>query len=194
MYRILLVDDEILVRDAIKENIDWKSMDCQLVGDCENGKQAADFVKSHPVDIVLTDILMPYMDGMELSHFLHDNYPEIVIVIFSGFGEFEYAKKAIQYNVSEYMLKPVTAMELREVIGKMKEKVDLQRKEKKKIESLTKTSQDYHKNALVIRSKAIESLVSCTRDVHNIINLRKKWKGICSQVPFIVLKYRQGCI
>ena len=165
MYRILLVDDEILVRDAIKENIDWKSMDCQLVGDCENGKQAADFVKSHPVDIVLTDILMPYMDGMELSHFLHDNYPEIVIVIFSGFGEFEYAKKAIQYNVSEYMLKPVTAMELREVIGKMKEKVDLQRKEKKKIESLTKTSQDYHKNALVIRSKAIESLVSCTRDV-----------------------------
>ena len=165
MYRILLVDDEILVRDAIKENIDWKSMDCQLVGDCENGKQAADFVKNHPVDIVLTDILMPYMDGMELSHFLHDNYPEIVIVIFSGFGEFEYAKKAIQYNVSEYMLKPVTAMELREVIGKMKEKVDLQRKEKKKIESLTKTSQDYHKNALVIRSKAIESLVSCTRDV-----------------------------
>ena len=165
MYRILLVDDEILVRDAIKENIDWKSMDCQLVGDCENGKQAADFVKSHPVDIVLTDILMPYMDGMELSHFLHDNYPEIVIVILSGFGEFEYAKKAIQYNVSEYMLKPVTAMELREVIGKMKEKVDLQRKEKKKIESLTKTSQDYHKNALVIRSKAIESLVSCTRDV-----------------------------
>ena len=73
MYRILLVDDEILVRDAIKENIDWKSMDCQLVGDCENGKQAADFVKSHPVDIVLTDILMPYMDGMELSHFLNQS-------------------------------------------------------------------------------------------------------------------------
>lgn len=54
-------------------------------------------------------------------------------MIFSGFGEFEYAKKAIQYNVSEYMLKPVTAMELREVIGKMKEKVDLQRKEENRI-------------------------------------------------------------
>lgn len=170
MYRILLVDDEILVRDAIRENIDWKSMDCELVGDCENGKQAADFVKTHPVDIVLTDILMPYMDGMELSHFLHDNYPDIVIVIFSGFGEFEYAKKAIQYNVSEYMLKPVTAMELREVIGKMKEKVDQQRKEKKRLESLTKTSQDYRKNAAVIRSKAIEALVSCTRDVQESLN------------------------
>ena len=53
MYRILLVDDEILVRDAIKENIDWKSLDCELVGDCENGKQASEFVKEHPVDIVL---------------------------------------------------------------------------------------------------------------------------------------------
>ncbi len=70
-------------------------MDCELVGDCGNGKQAAEFVQEHPVDIVLTDILMPYMDGMELSHFLHDNYPDIMIVVFSGFGEFEYAKKAI---------------------------------------------------------------------------------------------------
>ena len=170
MYHILLVDDEILVRDAIRENIDWKGMDCELVGDCENGQQAAEFVKNHQVDIVLTDICMPYMDGMELSHFLHDNYPDIVIVIFSGFGEFEYAKKAIQYNVSEYMLKPITAMELRGVIEKMKEKVDQRRKEKKKLENLTRTSQDYHKNAQVIRSKAIEALVSCTRDVQESLN------------------------
>lgn len=165
MYRILLVDDEILVRDAIRENIDWKEMDCELVGDCENGQQAAAFVQEHEVDIVLTDICMPYMDGMELSHFLHDNYPDIVIVIFSGFGEFEYAKKAIQYNVSEYMLKPVTAMELRKVIESMKEQVDAKRREKAKLENLTKTSQDYRKNAIVIRSKAVESLVHLTRDV-----------------------------
>ena len=110
MYKILLVDDEILVRDAIRENIDWEKLDCELIGDCENGKQAVEFVKTHEVDIVLTDILMPYMDGMELSHFLHDNYPDIVIVIFSGFGEFEYAKKAIQYGVSEYMLKITITM------------------------------------------------------------------------------------
>ena len=159
MYRILLVDDEILVRDAIRENIDWKAMDCELVGDCDNGKAAAEFVQTHPVDIVLTDILMPYMDGMELSRFLHDNYPDIVIVIFSGFGEFEYAKKAIQYGVSEYMLKPVTAMELRNVIGKMKEKVDQQRKEKEKLERLTQTSENYQKNAIVIRSRALQGFV-----------------------------------
>ena len=169
MYRVLLVDDEILVRDAIKENIDWKGLDCELVGDCENGQQAAEFVKTHPVDIVLTDILMPYMDGMELSHFLHDNYPDVVIVIFSGFGEFEYAKKAIQYNVSEYSLKPVTAVELTAVINKMKEKVDQTRKEKVKMEKLTKASENYRKNAQVIRSKAIEALVNCTTNVEESV-------------------------
>ena len=165
MYKILLVDDEILVRDAIRENIDWGKLDCELIGDCENGKQAVEFVKTHEVDIVLTDILMPYMDGMELSHFLHDNYPDILIVIFSGFGEFEYAKKAIQYNVSEYMLKPVTAIELTKVIENMKEKLDSRKKEQRKMESLTQVSQDYHKNANVIRSKALDCLVKCTREV-----------------------------
>lgn len=169
MYRILLVDDEILVRDAIKENIDWKSLDCELVGDCENGKQAAEFVKGHPVDIVLTDILMPYMDGMELSKFLHDNYPDVVIVIFSGFGEFEYAKKAIQYGVSEYLLKPVTAMELTGVINKMKEKVDQLRREKTKMNKLTENSEKYRKNAQVIRSKNMEALVNCSTDVSKSI-------------------------
>lgn len=165
MYRVLLVDDEILVRDAIRENIDWKSMECELVGDCQNGQEAAEFVKANQVDIVLTDILMPYMDGMELSHFLHDNYPDIVIVIFSGFGEFEYAKRAIQYNVSEYLLKPITAMELKAVLIRMKEKVDQRRAEKKKIENLTRASENYRKNAQVIRSKAIEALVTSSRDV-----------------------------
>ena len=80
MYRILLVDDEILVRNAIRDSIDWQAMDCELAAVCENGQKAAQFVQTHPVDIVLTDILMPYMDGMELAHYLHDNHPEIVTV------------------------------------------------------------------------------------------------------------------
>lgn len=173
MYRILLVDDEILVRDAIKENINWEGIGCELVGDCQNGQEAAEFVKRHPVDIVLTDICMPYMDGMELSHFLHDNYPDIVVVIFSGFGEFEYAKKAIQYNVSEYLLKPITAMELTNVIQNMKEKVDQRHKEKRKIENLTRASENYRKNAGMIRSKAIEELVTCSRDVKESLEALK---------------------
>lgn len=173
MYRVLLVDDEILVRDAIKEIIDWNGIGCDLVGSCQNGQEAAEFVKTHPVDIVLTDICMPYMDGMELSHFLHDNYPDIVIVIFSGFGEFEYAKKAIQYNVSEYILKPITAMELTAILEKMKVKVDQKQKEKKKLENLTKASENYRKNAQMIRSKSIEALVTCSKDVNESLEQLK---------------------
>ena len=92
MYKILLVDDEILVRDAIRENIDWGKLDCELIGDCENGKQAVEFVKTHEVDIVLTDILMPYMDGMELSKRIRAEFPTTKILLFTGFDEFEYAK------------------------------------------------------------------------------------------------------
>ena len=93
MYKILLVDDEILVRDAIRENIDWKSLDCELVGDCENGRQAVEFVQSHKVDVVLTDICMPYMDGMELSEFLHDNYPEFLLLYSAVLGNLNMRRK-----------------------------------------------------------------------------------------------------
>ena len=165
MYRVLLVDDEILVRDAIRKRIDWEGLGYELAGDCQNGKEAIEFVKTHSVDVVLTDICMPYVDGMELSHFLHDNYPEILIVIFSGFGEFEYAKKAIQYNVSEYLLKPVTAVELSEVLVNMRKKLESARKEEQKIQHLTKVSKEYQKNEQMIRSQAISSLVTCSKDV-----------------------------
>ena len=127
------------------------------------------------MDVVLTDICMPYMDGMELSEFLHDNYPDILIVIFSGFGEFEYAKKAIRYNVSEYMLKPVTAMELTKVLRNMKEKLDSRKKRnRKKWNPCRRLQKDYHKNVDVIRSKALETLVNCTRDVQvSLLELKK---------------------
>ena len=169
MYRVLLVDDEILVRDAIRKRIDWEGLGYELAGDCQNGKEAIEFVKEHPVDVVLTDICMPYVDGMELSHFLHDNYPEILIVIFSGFGEFEYAKKAIQYNVSEYLLKPVTAVELSEVLSNMRKKLESARKEEQKIRRLTKVSKEYQKNEQMIRSQAISSLVTYSKDMGECI-------------------------
>ncbi|MDY2593897.1 MAG: response regulator [Oliverpabstia sp.] len=170
MYRVLLVDDEILVRDAIKARIDWNSLGYELAGDCQNGKEAIEFVQNHPVDVVLTDICMPYVDGMELSRFLHVNYPEILIIIFSGFGEFEYAKKAIQYHVSEYLLKPITAVELSEVLLKMKKKLESAKQEEQKMKRLKKASQEYRKNEQMIRSQAISSLVTCVKDPEKCVH------------------------
>ncbi len=164
MYKILLVDDEILVRNAVRDSIDWKALDSELVATCENGQKAAEFVKNHEVDIVFTDILMPYMDGMELAHFLHDYYPEIVIVIFSGFGDFEYAKQGIRYDVCDFLLKPVTASELRETVEKMKVIVDRRREEKNRAAELARTRERNKRSEPLVRSKALGDLVNCRRN------------------------------
>lgn len=156
MYRVLLVDDEILVREAISENIHWEELNYQLVGSCQNGKEAMEFLEENPVDVVLTDICMPYVDGMELSEFIYKNFPAVNIIIFSGFDDFEYAKKAIKYNVKEYLLKPVTALELSEVLRNLKKEMDKKLETVKKLDRLNET---YNKNKILIQSKVLADVI-----------------------------------
>ncbi|MDD2968344.1 MAG: response regulator [Lachnospiraceae bacterium] len=156
MYRVIVVDDEILVREAICENINWNQLGYELVGNCENGKSAIDFLDQNEVDVVLTDICMPYVDGMELSAYIHTNLPETRIIIFSGYDEFEYAKKAIRYNVEDYLLKPVTAFELSEVLTKLKESMDRNLEQKNKMQRLRKV---YNKNRLYLKSNVLLNLI-----------------------------------
>ena len=80
MYKVLLVDDEILVREAISAKIEWGHLGFELVGDCENGKAAIEFFKENPVDVVLTDICMPYLDGMGPVSYTHLTLPTKRIV------------------------------------------------------------------------------------------------------------------
>lgn len=170
MYKVLLVDDEILVRDAIGKKIEWNKLGFELVGDCENGRDAAEFVKNNPVDLVLTDICMPHVDGMELSRWLHENYPQIMIIIFSGYSDFEYAKQAIQYKVSEYILKPVTAKELTEVLNRLKIKLDDMRKEERRMDELTKVYHNYTKNEALIIAKTLSRLVNGTQEIERSLH------------------------
>ena len=156
MYRVIVVDDEILVREAICENINWSHLGYELVGNCENGKSAIEFLEENDVDVVLTDICMPYVDGMELSEYIHTNIPNTRIIIFSGYDEFEYAKKAIRYNVEDYLLKPVTAFELSEVLTKLKHSMDLDLEQKNKIQRLRKV---YNKNRLYLKSNVLMNLI-----------------------------------
>lgn len=165
MYKVLLVDDEILVRQAISAKIQWNSLGFELTAHCENGRQAIEFLEKNPVDVVLTDIYMPHVDGMELSRYLYENFPQVQIIIFSGYGDFEYAKQALQYKVSEYILKPVTAKELSEVLGRTREKLDGLRRQEEKLDELTKVYRNYARNEAVIVSKALSRLVSGTQEM-----------------------------
>ena len=165
MYKVLLVDDEILVREAISAKIEWNKLGFELAKDCENGKDAIEFMKENQVDVVLTDICMPYIDGMGLSKYVYENFPQTAIIIFSGYSDFEYAKQAIQYKVAEYILKPVTAKELSEVLTRVKEKLDGERQQEQKMDELTKVYHSYTKNEALIISRTLSRLVKGTQEV-----------------------------
>lgn len=186
MYKVLLVDDEVLVREAISEIIGWEELGLELVGTCQNGKEAMEFMKNNIVDMVLTDICMPYVDGIELSEFIYKKFPNTRIIIFSGFDEFEYAKKAIKYNVEEYLLKPITAAELSKILTDVKAKMDQKKKQEKKINVLNET---YKKNRIYIKSKILADFITGSRTYREIM---KELRG--ADIQFSALYYKVGII
>lgn len=135
-YKVLLVDDEEEIRQGISRKIDWDSLGFTLVGEAENGAEALDLALELSPDVVLTDIKMPFMDGLELCRNLRTQLPAAKLVVFSGFDDFEFAKTAIGMHVSEYILKPINATELREVLTSIKTQLDDQRAERQDMESL----------------------------------------------------------
>ena len=128
MYKVLFVDDEILIQEAVRNCVPWGRLGYQLIGTCKNGKEAMEVIRGTPPDLLLTDIKMPHVDGIELSKFVFQNYPDIKIVIISGYDEFEYAKQAIRYKVAEYILKPISPQEMTGLLTKMKQSLDLKNK------------------------------------------------------------------
>ena len=118
-YRVLLVDDEEEIREGISRKIDWASLGFELVGEAENGAEALELCEQLRPDVVLTDIKMPFIDGLELCRRLRTQLPAARTVVFSGFDDFEYARQAISMNVSEYILEPINAPELRQVLQKL---------------------------------------------------------------------------
>ncbi len=116
MYKVMLVDDEKIILDGISQMIDWASLETQLIGTASNGVDAFEKVKELQPDIVVSDIRMPGMDGLELVAAVHRTYPSIRFVLLSGFGEFDYASRAMQYGVKHYLLKPTNENKIAEAL------------------------------------------------------------------------------
>lgn len=136
LYRVLLVDDEEDIREGISRKMDWLGLGFSLVGEAANGQDALELAESLRPDVILTDIKMPFMDGLELCRILTDRLPAARFVVFSGFDAFEYAKQAIQMNVVEYILKPINADELSNVLRRLKDQLDRERAERRNVELL----------------------------------------------------------
>ena len=105
--KVLIVDDEFLLCEHIKRTIDWEKLDMEVAGMAYDGEEALSRIKEWKIELVLTDIFMPNMDGIELAAEIHKKYPEVRVVIITGYGEFKYAQNAIRYGVKQYLLKPV---------------------------------------------------------------------------------------
>lgn len=135
-YTILLVDDEEEVIQAIIRKINWEELGFSVVGYADNGIKALEMIEESQPDVVMTDIKMPYMDGMELCSHIRREYPAMKIVLFTGFDEFEYAKEAVHLEVEEYILKPVNSVELINIFTKLKIKLDQEISERRSMEKL----------------------------------------------------------
>lgn len=135
-YKVILVDDEAEVIDIMEAKIRWSELGFEVVGSAKNGVKALELVEKLQPDVVLTDIRMPYMDGLELSRKLNQDYPNIYIILCTGFDEFEYAKEAVHLDIKEYLLKPISAAELSESLMRLKENLDREREEKLNVRKL----------------------------------------------------------
>ncbi len=118
MIKILIVDDEAIIRKGIITSIDWESMGMTVVGEAANGREGFEKALLLQPDIVITDVRMPVVDGLELTKLLRENMPDVRVVIISGYDEFKYAREALRMGVNEYLLKPIGADELIKIMRK----------------------------------------------------------------------------
>ncbi len=158
-YRILLADDEEEVRKGIIRKIEWERLGFEVVGDAENGEDALEKIEQLRPDVVMTDIRMPYMDGLALTARIRQKYPSMKVLIFSGYDDFEYAQQAIKLNVTEYILKPVNGEELTEILSRVRENLD-EEIARRRDESLLR--ERYNNSLPVIRELFLNELVRGT--------------------------------
>ena len=155
-YQVMLADDENDVLEVIQKKIDWNALGLEEPVKASNGVEALELAEKVQPDIVMTDIKMPYMDGLELARQLRQLYPDIRIIILSGFDEFEYAKEAVHLNAVEYLLKPIDSEYLTAVFRKITASLDQEHEERQN----QKILQQYYQQSLpVLQENFFISLV-----------------------------------
>lgn len=168
MYRIILVDDEAEVRNSIINKIPWNDLGFEVVGAADNGEDALGKIEQLEPDIVMTDIRMPYMDGLELTSAIRQIDPYIKVIIFSGYDDFEYAKKAINLKVLEYILKPVNVEEMTVILSRVKRSLDDELSQKRDIETLR---EGYRRSIPIIKEHFLTNFVEGRIDKNRIAAL-----------------------
>lgn len=156
MYTILLVEDETAVRETIRDLTPWELYGFTVIGEAGNGIEALEWMDECLPDVVITDIKMPYMDGITFIETIHQQYPTVTIIILSGFDEFSYAQSAIRFNVSEYVLKPVSEEDIKQLLIRLKKRLDAEIVRRNDVAALRET---FNKVLPLLKEKFLLSLL-----------------------------------
>ena len=155
MMKVFLVDDEIAIRENLRNSFPWEEKGYQLVGEAPDGEMALPMLRDLNADILLTDIRMPFMDGMKLCEEVQKTMPWVERIILSGYDDFSYAQKAISLGVKEYLLKPVTASELEAALDRVSKQIEEKRRDR---ENLTALRERLSSGNQFLRDKLLASL------------------------------------
>lgn len=142
MLKVFLVEDEIVMREGIKKNIQWEKEGFEFVGDASDGELAYPLIQKTKPDILITDIRMPFMDGLELSRLVKQELPDIKIMILSGYDEFEYAKEAIKIGITDYLVKPISGAKLLEAVKKVAQVIEEEKEQKEFLQTFEKEREE----------------------------------------------------
>jgi two-component system response regulator YesN len=166
MLKVFLVEDEYVVREGIKNNVAWSENGFLFCGEASDGELAYTQIRQKKPDIIITDIKMPFMNGLELSRLVKKDNPEVKIIILSGYGEFEYAKEAINIGIEEYLLKPVNAEDLLKTVKQVAQKIIVEREEK---DNLLKFRKEMSENEIQNKRNFFYDLIDSRRTLSEIL-------------------------
>ncbi|MGZ9235591.1 MAG: response regulator, partial [Anaerolineales bacterium] len=155
-YKVFFVEDEIITREGIRDNVDWRACGFEFCGEATDGEMALPLLRAAQPDVLITDIKMPFMDGLQLSKIVRERMPWVKIIILSGHDEFEYAQKAISLGITDYLLKPVTVQNLQTVLQKLSVQLDQERKEQENLKRLQEQIED---NQAMLRERLLFKLM-----------------------------------
>ena len=157
LYRTMLVDDEPEIREGMKEIVDWEACGFRLVAEADNGLDALQLAEQTRPDLVITDVRMHFMDGLEMVERMRAFLPMAQFVVVSGYDEFEYTRKSIQIKIADYVLKPISAAEFTQVLGRAKRALD---EEHAKLSSVQVMNRIFSDSLPILRQQLLYSLLS----------------------------------
>lgn len=190
MLKIFLAEDEVIVRETIKRMIPWEDLGVELVGEAADGEMALPLLLRQKPDLLITDIKMPFMDGLTLAKVAKKEIPGLKVVILSGYDDFNYAKQAINIGVEDYLLKPITKNALIERLTEIRSRYEHEKTQKEYYEKFHREMQAYEKNS---SRDFFEALVSGSMDMMEIYRRSEKLGLDIVAEAYNVLIFTMNC-